>query len=123
LDESTLERIGPAAAAGLYAVSGYFEGMEHDGNRDLLSRYRSTFGRWAPKLSSLSECGYEAAHIWAMAATRAGVDNPRAIAREIRSGFFDVPRGRVSFDRDAGRSQRLYLGEAVGGSFKVAEPN
>jgi branched-chain amino acid transport system substrate-binding protein len=96
--------------------------MEHDGNRDLLSRYRSTFGRWAPKLSSLSECGYEAAHIWAMAATRAGVDNPRAIAREMRSGFFDMPRGRVSFDRDAGRSQRLYLGEAMGGSFKVAEP-
>jgi len=123
LDESTLERIGPTAAGGLYAVSGYFEGMEHDGNRDLLSRYRSTFGRWAPKLSSLSECGYEAAHIWAMAAGRAGVDNPRGIAREMRSGFFNMPRGRVSLDRDVGHSQQLYLAEAVGGSFSVLDPH
>jgi branched-chain amino acid transport system substrate-binding protein len=123
LDESTLERIGPTAATGLYAVSGYFEGMEHEGNRDLLSRYRNTFGQWAPKLSSLSECGYEAAHIWAMAASRAGVDDPRGIAREMRRGYFDMPRGRVRLDRDAGRTQQLYLGEAVGGSFSVADPH
>jgi branched-chain amino acid transport system substrate-binding protein len=122
LDESTLERVGAPAAAGLFAVSGYFEDMATDGNRDLLSRYRAAFGKWAPRLSTLSEAGYEAARIWAIAAARAGVDDPRRIALEMRRGQFDVPRGRVSPNRNAGRPQSLYLAEAVGTSFAVGEP-
>jgi branched-chain amino acid transport system substrate-binding protein len=122
LDESTLERVGAPAAAGLFAVSGYFEDMATEGNQDLLARYRSAFGKWAPRLSTLSETGYEAARIWAIAAARAGADNPRRIAHEMRHGQFETPRGRVSLNRNAGRPQPLYLAEAVGASFAVGEP-
>ncbi len=121
MDESSLARVGPDASAGIFAVAGYFEDMQYEGNIGLLARYREAFGPWAPPLSSLTEPVYEAAHMWAQSALIAGVDSPRQIAREMRRGKFDLPRGKVSLDRSSGITQRLYLAEADAARFSIRE--
>lgn len=96
MDESTLERIGPEAATGITAVSGYFQHLPTDANEALLARYRRAFGPWAPPLSSLTESAYEALLLNAAAVRRALDGDARAVARELRCGRLDLPRGTVT---------------------------
>ena len=122
MDESTVARIGPDATAGLYAVSGYVESLESEGNAGLVARYRSRFGRWAPPLSTLSESVYEAVHIWWAAARSAGTVDPAVVAEGMHSSRFELPRGTVTVDEDGRVGQRLYLAEAVGTDLRVTPP-
>jgi urea transport system substrate-binding protein len=118
LDEPTRERIGDLASPGVWGVSGYFEQLPGDANEQFLRRYRRAFGRFAPPVSSISESAYEAVHLYAAAARRAGPGDPRAVARELCRGRHDFPRGTVTM---AGTDpvQRLYLAEARPGGFAV----
>jgi len=77
LDESTRERIGDAAAAGLWTAFGYFQQLPTAENRAFLARYRDAFGPCAPPVSTLSESTYSAVHLYGAAARR---------ARTIRGG-------------------------------------
>jgi len=120
MDESTLARIGPTATAGLYTVSGYVESLESEGNAGLVARYRARFGRWAPPLSTLSESVFEAVHIWWAAASRAGGDEPAAVAEAMHNDRFEMPRGTVTVDGNGRVDQRIFLAEAVGTGLRVA---
>lgn len=119
LDEPTRERIGDLASVGLWGVSGYFEQLDNDVNADFLKRYRRRYGPFAPPVSSISESAYEAVHMYSAAARRAGTEDPRRVANELRTGRFDFPRGTVVLERSAGLKQRLYLAEATTGGFAV----
>lgn len=120
LEENTRERIGDAASAGLWGVSGYFEELPGDANRDFRRRYREAHGRFAPPLSSISESAYEAVHLYAAAARRAGEDEPRVIARELRSSRASFPRGAVAVTGPETVRQDLFVAEAVAGGFAVS---
>jgi ABC-type branched-subunit amino acid transport system substrate-binding protein len=117
-DEATIERIGPAAAPGMYGVSGYFQQLPSDKNKALVRRYRDYYGPWAPPLSTLSESVYEALHMYAAAVHGARTTDPHAVATHMRSGTFDFPRGHVVMDGPGKPEQRLYLAEAVDGELK-----
>lgn len=119
MDESTLERIGAAAAPGIHGVSGYFQQLATAGNESLLHRYRAAFGPWAPPLSSLSESVFEAMHVWAGAARRAGTLEPGRVADEMRVGRFEFPRGTVTLDGSDHVEQHLYVAAADGAGFHV----
>jgi branched-chain amino acid transport system substrate-binding protein len=119
LDEPTRERIGDRAAAGLWAVSGYFAGLAGDANAGFLARYRSCFGRWAPPVSSISESAYEALHLYAAAARRAGDVAPRSVARQLLGQARRFPRGRVTLTGPETVRQQLHLAEATSGGFKL----
>lgn len=120
LDEPTRERIGEAAAAGMWGVAGYFEQLPGEVNGTFLRRYRAAFGRFAPPVSSISESAYEAVHLYAAAARRADDDEPRDIARELRSSRSQFPRGSVSVVGPETVSQDLFVAEAVAGGFAVS---
>lgn len=122
MDESTLERIGVAAAAGIRGVSGYFQQLQTTGNDSLIQRYREAFGPWAPPLSSLSEAVFEALLIWAAAARQVEPDDPGAIADQMRTGHFDLPRGTVTLDGTGRVVQALYLAEVRGDTFGAMFP-
>ncbi|UYF97298.1 substrate-binding protein (plasmid) [Rhodococcus aetherivorans] len=111
LEESTLTYIGDEAARGLYSVSGYFQGLQTEGNASLLKRYRAQFGPWAPPLSTLSESVFEAVHIWWQAARKA--EDSERIAAAMRHGEFQLPRGTVTLSEDRLR-QQLHLTKATG---------
>jgi len=88
LDESTRERIGDAAAAGLWTAFGYFQQLPTAENRAFLARYRDAFGPWAPPVSTLSESTYSAVHLYGAAARQAREDDPgqvtAALIRRLR---------------------------------------
>jgi urea transport system substrate-binding protein len=120
LDEPTRERIGDDAAAGMWGVSGYFEQLPGGVNEAFLQRYRTTYGQFAPPVSSISESVYEAMHRYAAAVRRSGADDRGATARELRNSREDFPRGEVSA---AGpETQRMFLAEATHGGFLVGLP-
>jgi urea transport system substrate-binding protein len=122
LDEPTRERIGDAAGAGMWGVSGYFEQLPDEANTAFVRRYRAAFGSFAPPVSSISESAYEAMHLYAAAARRAGEDEPRMVARELRASRRDFPRGTVTVSGPETVSQQLYLAEATSGGFAISPP-
>ncbi|GAA1312315.1 ABC transporter substrate-binding protein [Pseudonocardia xinjiangensis] len=119
LDEPTRERIGDDAAAGMWGVSGYFEQLPGPVNEAFLQRYRTTFGQFAPPVSSISESVYEAMHRYAAAVRRAGADHLGATARELRYSREDFPRGEAAVGQEP---QRMFLAEATTGGFLVDLP-
>lgn len=122
LDEPTRERIGDAAGVGMWGVSGYFEQLPDQANTAFVRRYRAAYGAFAPPVSSISESAYEAVHLYAAAARRAGEDEPRTVARELRVSRSDFPRGIVTVSGPETVSQRLYLAEATSGGFAISVP-
>lgn len=119
LDEPTRERIGDQAAAGLWAVSGYFQQLPGEVNAAFLARYRAAFGPWAPPVSSISESAYEALHLYAAAARGCREADPAAVARALRGGRSRFPRGMVTVRGPDAVSQDLYLAEAGPGGFAL----
>jgi urea transport system substrate-binding protein len=119
LDEPTRERIGDRAAAGLWAVSGYFAELPGEVNSGFLARYRAAYGRWAPPVSSISESAYEALHLYAAAARRARDGEPRSVARELRGHSSRFPRGTVTLTGPETLRQDLYLARAKVGGFEL----
>ena len=119
LDEPTRERIGDVAAAGMRGIAGYFEQLPDTANAEFLRRYRRTFGAFAPPVGSISESVYEAVHLYAAAARRAGEDEPRTVARELRRSRAEFPRGTVTVSGPETVTQQLYLAEATAGGFAV----
>lgn len=117
LDEPTRERIGDAAAAGMWGVAGYFESLPGQVNTAFLQRYRAKFGRFAPPLSSISESVYDAIHLYAAAAQRA--EDPTSAARALWRGRAEFPRGQVLVDGPEAVGQQMFLAEAVPGGFRV----
>jgi branched-chain amino acid transport system substrate-binding protein len=103
----------------MWGVSGYFEQLDVEENRDFLRRYRGAYGPLATPVSSISESVYETVHLYATAARRVGTDDAAQVARELRRGSFDFPRGTVSMAAAGETGQRLYLAEAVAGGFSV----
>jgi urea transport system substrate-binding protein len=121
IDEPTRERIGDAASTGMFGASGYFEELPGEANEAFVRRYREMYGRFAPPVSSISESVYEALHLYAHAARRAGEDTPAAIARELRSIRHDAfPRGDVAIDGPETFRQSLFVAEARPGGFSVS---
>jgi branched-chain amino acid transport system substrate-binding protein len=104
----------------MWGVAGYFEQLPDRANAEFLRRYRRAFGAFAPPVSSISESTYEALHLYAAAARRAGEDEPRTVARELRRSRSDFPRGTVTVEGPETVSQQLFLAEATPGGFAVS---
>lgn len=119
LDESTRERIGDAAARGVWTAFGYFQQLDTDSNASFLTRYRSAYGQWAPPVSTLSEAVYEAAQLYAAAVRATPDDDPQAVARALHHHRADMPRGRVALSGPHSVRQAIHVGEATAGGFRL----
>lgn len=118
MEESTRERIGDDAARGIWATSGYFQGLQTAENQALLRRYRDRYGKWAPPLSSLTESVYEALLLYA-AAVRCGSSDPSSVCRALREIGGRMPRGHVASLGPNILRQDLYLARAVDGGLEI----
>jgi urea transport system substrate-binding protein len=121
LDESTRERIGDAAARGVWTAFGYFQQFDTGSNASFLARYRAAYGTWAPPVSSLSEAVYETAQLYAGAvrATRDG--DPAAVARALHHHRADMPRGEVALNGPHSIRQAIHVAEATTGGFRLLQ--
>lgn len=119
LDESTHERIGPEAARGLRAVSGYFEGLESRGNREFIERYRSRYGRWAPPISSFSRGVYEAVQLYVRAARSEQEGDLEAVARSMRR-IAEQSSARLAWTGHGGLEiPAMHVAESTGEALRV----
>jgi ABC-type branched-subunit amino acid transport system substrate-binding protein len=120
MEEFVREHAGEPAA-GSWAVWGYFRDLPTVENHAFLARYHARFSELAPPPSGISEAAYEAVHLVADAARRAGGWEPQEVASRLLTASFDGPRGRV---RVLGRSrlvQHLYLAQATACGFAVRD--
>lgn len=122
LDESTRERIGDRAATGLWTAFGYFQQLPTTENRAFLTRYRDSFGRWAPPVSTLSESTYSAVHLYGAAARQARPDDPGQVVTGLQQLRAVVPRGSVELAGPHSIRQQLRLAEASAGGFRLLGP-
>lgn len=122
LDESTRERIGDRAAAGVWTAFGYFQQLPSATNKAFLTRYRDSFGPWAPPVSTLSESTYSAVHLYGAAARQARQDDPGQVVTELHRLRAVLPRGPVELAGPHEARQRLQLAEASGGGYRLLEP-
>lgn len=121
LDEPTRERIGGAAAAGMWAASGYFAELPTRLNGDFLQRYRRHAGEAAaPPVSSISEATYAAIHLYADAARRAREPEPHSISRELRATRAEFARGQVHITGPESITQDVYVAQASADGFLVS---
>ena len=116
LEDSTRERIGTAAANGIWTAFGYFNSLDSRANTDLSRRYRATYGQWAPPISSFSEAVYEAILLYASAAR-----NEDDVIRSLRRVTADLPRGRVSVNGPQVMQQHMHVGQATEDGYLLAE--
>jgi branched-chain amino acid transport system substrate-binding protein len=121
LDESTRERIGDAAARGLWTAFGYFQQLDTDSNASFLARYRAAYGQWAPPVSSLSEAVYETAQLYAGAVRATRDDDPPAVARALHHHRADMPRGAVALSGPHSVRQAIHVAEATTGGFRLLQ--
>jgi branched-chain amino acid transport system substrate-binding protein len=119
LDESTRERIGDAAARGLWTAFGYFQQLDTDSNVSFLARYRAAYGKWAPPVSSLSEAVYETAQLYAGAVRATRDDDPAVVARALHHHRADLPRGQVALTGPHSVRQAIHVAEATTGGFRL----
>lgn len=122
LDESTRERIGDTAAAGLWTAFGYFQQLPTAENRAFLARYRDTFGPWAPPVSTLSESTYSAVRLYGTAARQARQDDPGQVVAALHRLRTILPRGSVELTGPHHIRQQLRPAEASAGGFRLLEP-
>ncbi|USI93093.1 ABC transporter substrate-binding protein [Rhodococcus pyridinivorans] len=118
LEESSRERIGDAAAQGIWTALGYYEDLATPENKVLVERYRSRYGKWAPPLSSLSESIYEAIMLYA-AAARSSASGDSSVIRNLRQIAGRMPRGAVAAKGPHMMQQDLYLARAGNGGFDI----
>lgn len=120
MDESTRERIGDEAAAGIWTAMGYFDGLETEANAALRQDYRAQYGAWAPPLSSLSEGVYEAILLYADAVRRSGAPGGTELVRTLHAVGGDLPRGRVAAAGPRAMTQQIHVARSVPGGFRIA---
>lgn len=111
-EENSVYALGAAGARGIRSSFAYFKNLDTPKNKEFLANYTATFGQDAPPVTSLSEGVYEALHIFALGAARAGSLNLDALLTGLDGVEFDGPRGRVRLNgADRHLSQHIYLGE------------
>jgi len=120
MEEFVQEHAGEPAA-GSWTVWGYFRDLPTAENRAFLTRYLARFGDLAPPPSGISEAAYEALHLVADAARRAGGWEPQEVASRLSTASFDGPRGRVCVLGHSRLVQHLYLAEATARGFTVRD--
>ena len=113
------ELIGDRASAGLWTAFGYFQQLATDENKAFISRYRDTFGAWAPPVSSLSESVYEAIGLYGAAARQCDEDAPSNVVARLHRQRAIVPRGHVELDGPHVFRQEIHVAESTTGGFST----
>ncbi|MFQ5593992.1 MAG: ABC transporter substrate-binding protein [Anaerolineae bacterium] len=130
-EENSVYALGAEAARGIRSSFAYFKNLDIPKNQEFLGNYTATFGKDAPPVTSLSESVYEALHIFALGAAKAGSLDVDALLKGLGGVEFDGPRGKVQLNStDRHLAQHIYLGEVddateyrIVKDFGLVEPN
>lgn len=121
LDDGTLKAVG-APAEGTFMSTGYFSTLDTPENAKFLAALKAKFGADAKLQSFLSQASYDGAHLYALAANKAGTTDPDKVLAALSEVKFVGPRGPVAMTRDRHATLTIHIAEAdAAGNFKVVK--
>lgn len=90
--------VSPAAGEGLVSAMGYFPSVKSDANAKFLGMWETKYGKDTPVVAGAVDT-WNAVHLWAAAANKAGTSDPTAVIASLESGLsFDAPNGKVTLE-------------------------
>ncbi|MCH2133979.1 MAG: urea ABC transporter substrate-binding protein [Phycisphaerales bacterium] len=110
IGEPELRSMSSSLVAGDYAAWNYFQSIPGPDN---LAFVRKFGGRYHPRrvLSDPMQSAWNAVHLWAEAAERAGSTNPRDVRAKLQEIRFQAPEGDIRIDED---NQHTWMKTRIG---------
>ena len=104
--------VSPKAGKGLIASQGYFMQVDNPTNKEFVGKWVAKYGDETPIVSGAVDV-WNAVHVWAAAANKAGKTKSSAVIAALESGIvFDAPNGRVAMDPGSHHlRQNIYIAE------------
>lgn len=90
--------VSPQAGEGLVSAMGYFPSVESEANAKFKAAWEAKYGTDTPIVAGAVDV-WNAVHLWAAAANKAGSTEPDAVIKALESGLsFDAPNGKVTLE-------------------------
>lgn len=90
--------VSPAAGEGLVSAMGYFPAADTQANAKFLEMWEAKYGDDTPVVAGAVDT-WNAVHLWAAAANKAGNAEPDAVIAALESGLtFEAPNGTVTLE-------------------------
>ncbi|MEO0544948.1 MAG: ABC transporter substrate-binding protein [Pseudomonadota bacterium] len=90
--------VSPQAGEGLISAMGYFPSVESEANAAFLASWEETYGTGTPVVAGAVDV-WNAVHLWAAAANKAGSIDADAVIEALESGLtFEAPNGTVKLE-------------------------
>lgn len=90
--------VSPQAGEGLVSAMGYFPSVENDENTAFKAKWEAKYGDETPIVAGAVDV-WNAAHLWAQAANRAGTTDADKVIEQLENGlFFYAPNGLVTLE-------------------------
>lgn len=104
--------VSPKAGKGLIANQGYFMQVDNAANAKFVEMWTAKYGDETPIVSGAVDV-WNAVHIWALAADKAGTADADKVIASLESGInFEAPNGTVSMDAGSHHlRQNIYIAE------------
>ncbi|MCR9135782.1 MAG: ABC transporter substrate-binding protein [Alphaproteobacteria bacterium] len=104
--------VSPAAGEGLIASMGYFPSVDSPANAEFIELWQAKYGNDTPIVAGAVDV-WNAVHLWAAAANKAGSTDPDAVIAALESGLtFNAPNGNVTLEPGSHHlRQDIYIAE------------
>lgn len=90
--------VSPQAGEGLISAMGYFPSVESDANAKFKAAWEAKYGTDTPIVAGAVDV-WNAVHLWAAAANKAGSTDPDQVIAALESGLtFEAPNGTVKLE-------------------------
>lgn len=90
--------VSPQAGEGLVSAMGYFPSVESEANAAFLAAWEEAYGTDTPVVAGAVDV-WNAVHLWAAAANKAGSTDTDAVIAALESGLsFEAPNGTVTLE-------------------------
>lgn len=90
--------VSPQAGEGLVSAMGYFPSVESEANATFKAAWEAEYGTDTPIVAGAVDV-WNAVHLWAAAANKAGSTDPDEVIAALESGLtFDAPNGTVTLE-------------------------
>lgn len=90
--------VSPQAGEGLVSAMGYFPSVESEANAAFKAAWEAEYGADTPIVAGAVDV-WNAVHLWAAAANKAGTTESDAVIAALESGLtFDAPNGTVTLE-------------------------
>ncbi|KRB27763.1 substrate-binding protein [Mesorhizobium sp. Root172] len=110
LDEGTAKSLG-ADGEGIYLAGTYYTSINSEKNAQFLKALNDQFGAETKTSSELSVPNYDAVHLYALAAAKAGTVDTDAVVKALSEVTFDGPRGPIQMSKQRHAPLTMYLAQ------------